>query len=197
MSTKTRSVRRRPRTTPKRNTKHTGDLAEILFLVRAVERGLHLSKPFGDNDGYDWIVANQRNILRVQVKSTSTVVNGLYQVNSGRRTTARVVPYDPSEVDILAVLVVPENTWYIIPIADLHGRVSLLLYPRAHPSPACTTPTAKPGTCSTADHCAREPSPARLLRSLHTSTGKSYDPCRHALLGNSTGHAGVLEKYSR
>src|SRR5262245_50330589 len=115
MSTKTRSVRRRPRTTPKRNTKHTGDLAEILFLVRAVERGLHLSKPFGDNDGYDWIVANQRNILRVQVKSTSTVVNGLYQVNSGRRTTARVVPYDPSEVDILAVLVVPENTWYIIP----------------------------------------------------------------------------------
>jgi len=33
------------------------------------------------------------------------------------------------------VHVVPEDTWYIIPIADLHGRASLLLYPRAHPKP--------------------------------------------------------------
>jgi hypothetical protein len=136
MSTKTRSVCPRRWTTPKRNTKHIGDLAETLFLVRALDHGLHLSKPIGDNDRYDWIVVNQRRqILRVQVKSTSTVVNGLYHVNSGRRTNARVVPYTPREVDILAVHVVPEDTWYIIPIADLHARVSLLLYPRNHPKP--------------------------------------------------------------
>lgn len=139
MPTKTRPARRRLQTTSernsKRNTKHSGDVAEAAFLVRAIQRGLHLSKPYGDNDRYDWIVVNDRDILRVQIKSTSTVVNGLYHANSGRRTTARVIPYDPNEVDILAVHVVPEDTWYIIPIADLHGRVSLLLYPQAHPKP--------------------------------------------------------------
>jgi hypothetical protein len=135
MFPKTRTVRRRPRISPKPNTKHLGDVAETLFLVRALERGLHLSKPYGDNDRYDWIVVNDRDILRVQVKSTSNVAHGLYKVNSGRRTNARVVPYSPTEVDILAVHVVPEDTWYIIPVADLHGRVTLLFYPRSHPKP--------------------------------------------------------------
>jgi hypothetical protein len=47
----------------KLNTKRLGDPAEVTFLARTLELGLHLSKPFRDNDPYDWIVVNEQHIL--------------------------------------------------------------------------------------------------------------------------------------
>ncbi len=85
MTNKSRTVRGRLRANSKPNTKRLGDLAEIAFLSRAVARGLHLSKPFGDNDPYDWIVVNEHQTLRVQVKSTyQQSRNGYYQVFCAR-----------------------------------------------------------------------------------------------------------------
>jgi hypothetical protein len=124
----------------RRETKRRGELAETAFLHRATELGFHVSKPYGDSDRYDFIVDNGRALLRVQVKSTSTVSNGLYHVNAGRRSTSGPVPYHPSQVDYLAIYVFPENTWYILPVTILAGRVSLLLYPRHHPKPGLYAP---------------------------------------------------------
>jgi hypothetical protein len=124
------------RTKSKPNTKRLGDLAEIAFLARAAELGLHLSKPFGDNDPYDWIVVNEDKILRVQVKSTyQQKRNGLYQVFCARCLRHGWMPYDSSEIDILAVHVHPEHAWYIIPIQALRGRLSVVVYPGQQPEP--------------------------------------------------------------
>jgi DNA-binding sugar fermentation-stimulating protein len=55
-----------------RNTKLAGDLAEIAFLYRALGRALIVSKPYGDNARYDFVVDNGTRSCRVQVKSCAT-----------------------------------------------------------------------------------------------------------------------------
>jgi hypothetical protein len=73
----------------------------------------------------------------VQVKSTTTLLCGLYRINAYRRTPAGAVPYDPSEVDFMAAYVIPEDSWFIIPIALACNRTSLLLSPRRRRQGRC------------------------------------------------------------
>jgi hypothetical protein len=65
---------------------------------------------------------------RIQVKCSTQLLNGLYRVNAHRRTHGRAVPYLASEIDFLAAYIVPEDTWYIIPVAAIRG--SSLLFRR-------------------------------------------------------------------
>ena len=105
-------------------------------MAKAVGLDFHVLKPYGDNQRYDVLVESGARMSRVQVKSTSTVVRGgQYHVNSGRRSTSGPVPYLPSEIDFLAVHVVPEDSWYIIPVAEIYPRVSFLIYPKGHAKP--------------------------------------------------------------
>jgi hypothetical protein len=74
-------------------------------------------------------------LWRVQVKSTTTLLNGLYRINAHRRVNGRVLPYRPSEVDFLVAYVFQEDAWFIFPIRDILDRTSLLLTPRKWPRP--------------------------------------------------------------
>ena len=106
-----------------------GELAEVGFLYAALALGLIVLKPHGDNSRYDYAVDNGRRFWRVQVKSTSAKVSrNLYVVNVGRHRGNRVVPYRKGEVDFLAVCMVPENRWYIIPQAAIGRRVQVALH---------------------------------------------------------------------
>jgi hypothetical protein len=69
-------------------------------------------------------------LWRVQIKCTTQLVDGLYRLNAHRRTQGRAVPYLLGEIDFLAACVIPEDTWYIVPLAAFHGRTSLLFRPR-------------------------------------------------------------------
>jgi len=119
-----------PKARPARRpeTKRRGDIAEIAFLQRATNQGLRVSKPYGDSDRYDFIIDNGTHRLRIQVKSTGKLIaKDKYHVNAGRRLGLSAVPYLKSEIDFLAVHIHPENTWYIIPMSAIDGRVSLSL----------------------------------------------------------------------
>jgi PD-(D/E)XK endonuclease len=65
-------------------------------------------------------------LWRVQVKCSTQLLNGLYRVNAHRRTGGRAVPYLPSEVDFLVAYIIPEDTWYIIPLPAIRSATSLL-----------------------------------------------------------------------
>ncbi len=54
-----------------RHPKLRGEWAEVRFLARAHELGLHVAKPYGDCLPYDFIVEYGGRMYRVQVKSTS------------------------------------------------------------------------------------------------------------------------------
>ena len=79
--------------------------------------------------------SSSSKLWRVQVKSTTTLLCGLYRINAHRRTVGRAIPYQPSEVDFLAAYVIPEDAWFIFPIQDILDRTSLLLSPRNWPRP--------------------------------------------------------------
>jgi PD-(D/E)XK endonuclease len=55
---------------PIRHAKARGEWAELRFMTRAVELGLRVTKPWGDNAPYDLAVESRGQFLRVQVKCT-------------------------------------------------------------------------------------------------------------------------------
>jgi len=114
-------------------TKLRGELSELAFLFKATGLGFVVSKPYGDSQRYDFIVDSHGWLSRVQVKCSTTLLNGLYHVNSHRRTNRRAVPYSPREVDFLAAHIIPEDTWYILPISVVTSRTSLLFAPEGYP----------------------------------------------------------------
>jgi hypothetical protein len=74
-------------------------------------------------------------LWRVQVKCSTQLSTGLYRVNAHRRSNGRAVPYLPGEIDFFAVYIIPEDTWYIIPLAATRGKTSLLFRRRRDPKP--------------------------------------------------------------
>jgi hypothetical protein len=69
-------------------------------------------------------------IVRVQVKSSTQLVDGLYRINCGRRLNGRVVPYKLSEIDFVAAYIIPEDSWFILPLPHVLGQTSLLFRPK-------------------------------------------------------------------
>ena len=91
----------RPKTARQREatTKRRGELAELAFVYKAASLGFGVAKPYGDSERYDFILDSGSRLWRIQVKSTSTLLNGMYHVNSHRRINGAVVPYRPPGVD--------------------------------------------------------------------------------------------------
>ena len=114
-------------------TKRRGELSELAFVFKAASLGFHVSKPYGDSERYDFILDAGPRLWRIQIKSTTTLMCGLYRINSHRRTSYGTVPYQPSEVDFLIAHVIPEDAWFILPIALIQHRTSVLFPPRLHP----------------------------------------------------------------
>lgn len=114
-------------------TKRRGELSELAFVYKAASEGFAVAKPYGDSQRYDFILDNGHRLWRVQIKSTTQLLDGLYHINAGRHTNGRVVPYHPDEIDFLAAYLIPENTWFLIPISILEDRISILLAPGSHP----------------------------------------------------------------
>ena len=114
-------------------TKLRGELAELAFAVKAVSLGFGLAKPYGDRQRFDFILRSGSRLSRVQVKSTTTLLNGLYRINAHRRIGGRAVAYLPSEVDFLVAYIIPERVWFVLPIQDILNRTRLLFCPRDYP----------------------------------------------------------------
>jgi hypothetical protein len=112
------------------NRKVLGEYGELCFAAKAASEGLAILKSHGDSLPYDVAVDNGAQLLRVQVKAVGTLASGYYIANCVRRNAR---PYRSDEIDFLAVYLVPEDLWYVIPVRALKGRRSLYL----HPNRAC------------------------------------------------------------
>jgi hypothetical protein len=125
-----------------RNTKREGESAQAGFIHKALKMGLTVLEPFGDSERYDYVVNRGRRFLRVQVRSSQTMspwkmysVASCYKINHGKKAPAQQLAYTEEDIDILAVYLVPEDTWYIFPVAALRGRLRLTLYSKDHGKP--------------------------------------------------------------
>lgn len=113
--------------------KQWGELAEMMFMVKAAMLGFATAKPYGDSRRYDFIVDVGRRLWRVQVKSTSSLQYGSYMVNLQRNANGEVVPYDPSEIDFVVAYVLPCDAWFVIPVEAIAGRKTAKLCLHGNP----------------------------------------------------------------
>jgi hypothetical protein len=104
-----------------------GEWVELHFMAKAAEYEMRAIKPWGDCIRYDFIVEFGGRFQRVQVKSTTRVRGKQYTCGLGgvhRR------PYTKEEIDFLAVLIIPVDAWYIIPIEAVgEGAYNISLSP--------------------------------------------------------------------
>ena len=109
-----------------RNCKKRGEWVELVFAVRAMERGLRLARPWGESSGYDFVVdQGEGDMVRVQVKST------LFKAGTGYSCTMKDSngPYKKESFEFVAAYVIPEDVWFIIPEKEMRGKWSVGLYP--------------------------------------------------------------------
>lgn len=114
--------------------KARGEIAEARFIAKALSLGFCVLRPFGDNQPYDFVLQSGVRMTRVQVKSAWTPFRkGVYQVmtSMGRRTRRGLRPYTAEDVDFVAVHIGPEDSWFIIPIAELLKTVHFFLSRRS------------------------------------------------------------------
>ena len=112
-----------------------GDLGEVAFLHKATELGFMVAKPYGTIYPFDFIVQGGQKLWRIQIKSVAYVRKGLYSLNVRRSKGRRLRAYSKSEIDFVAIYIIPEDVWYILPVSEVVERQCLQFRPTGHPRP--------------------------------------------------------------
>src|SRR5258706_624336 len=144
-----------------KNCKKRGEWAELVFAVRAMERGLHLGRPWGESSGYDFTVDQGERIVRVQVEATI-----FKEGAEGYSCTLKDSkgPYKKNSFDFVAAYVIPEDVWFILPEKKIRGMWSVGPYPKLETAKYREYQEAwhllrgeTPGTVARIQACAEEP----------------------------------------
>jgi hypothetical protein len=77
---------------------------------------------------YDFILDSGQRLWRVQVESSRHFDGSRYIVKLKGRAA-----YTAKEIDFIAVYIVPENLWYVIPISVAAHRTQMYVSPLRHP----------------------------------------------------------------
>ncbi len=94
--------------------------------------GAEGGRPHGDSARFDVIVEGGGRMYRVQVKSTTFIRNECYECLcfwsrvSKKRESKQ---YSEGQIDLVAAYVVPEDSWFLIPVSELRTK-TLYLPPR-------------------------------------------------------------------
>jgi hypothetical protein len=107
-----------------RHVKTKGEYAEAAFITKAIGLGFTVCCPFGNNHRFDYLVfASRSPIARIQVKSCWTRVKNSYFLNTQGAFHRR---YTRRDCDFIVGYVVPEDAWYVIPIATIRSRMAVV-----------------------------------------------------------------------
>ena len=114
-----------PRANYIQHPKLRGEWAELRFMQCATERGFRVAKPWGETAPYDVATDHAGLFRRVQVKCT------VYQRSHSYVCTicSSHVIYRPDQLDFFAALVIPADTWYILPILATNHQPTIVLSP--------------------------------------------------------------------
>ena len=115
--------------------KTAGTAWEYDFFARALERGLDVFIPAGDDLPVDCHIVNSAGtIYRVQCKGTAVnnkpegEYHDRYKIIAGTGRSSKS-PIDCTKVDVVACYIAPTKNWYFVPCLELEGSVSMWFYP--------------------------------------------------------------------
>lgn len=100
---------------PKRNLPISGAAIESLFEYEAMLRGFVVSAPRTDHSQYDRVVDTKRKLYRVQVKARRAYGKKDIIVTLAKSNN---IEYTENEVDIIAVYIEDNRSWYLFPILN-------------------------------------------------------------------------------
>lgn len=102
--------------------KTLGIIGEAKVLSRFVELDVPISVPFGDNASYDLVAEINGNLKKIQVKTSSSSINGavLFRLAKQRNSTTKSYTnfYTTEEVDYYALYSTVRDKVYLIPFGD-------------------------------------------------------------------------------
>jgi PD-(D/E)XK nuclease superfamily protein len=116
--------------------KQKGEYVEALFLVRMLELGYTVCKPWGDSARSDFVIFKPgRRALRVQVKSAWVIKERAFHVVTYARDMEQASQwrrYSLWDTDFLVAYVAPHQMWYVMPIGEIEARTLCLAPHRPH-----------------------------------------------------------------
>lgn len=113
-----------------------GDIAEKLFEIECIKRGIELFIPSSSGGRIDYVTYNNNTFQRVQIKYISaykdSILISFVKNQNGRKDTVGkplYKKYSSDEIDLFLVYCPDTNLWYNIPmsIADRQRCISLRL----------------------------------------------------------------------
>lgn len=119
----------------KMTTKQKGNLTELQCIASFIEQGCGVSIPYGDNSKYDFIADFNGQLLRIQVKTSSSNDNGDTIKFSCRSTHVNCngvknIRYDKNEIDYFATYW--NNKCYIVPVGECSTQKTLRFVETQH-----------------------------------------------------------------
>jgi hypothetical protein len=108
-----------------RDNKKRGEWAESVFVARAVENGLEISKPFGESGRFDCVVGGPGKFVAVQVKCTIAKQHNAKGYICNLKSNNK--KYVPGSFDFVAAYAILEDTWYIVPEKAIRGMSAICL----------------------------------------------------------------------
>jgi len=109
-----------------------GSRAEGRFIADCIERGLNIAMPMTPTS-YDFLVDTGIKIVKVQVKSVSKIDRSSRgekvkcMLTHGTKNGHR--HYSEKDTDVVALWVDPVKEWYIFPIKEVSGKLTISLFP--------------------------------------------------------------------
>lgn len=121
--------------------KQTGVTGELLFAYRAMEEGLTVAQPLGDNSPYDFLVDNGEDILKVQIKSSEWNEHGNKPHKSAKygftlKHSKQDKTYESHDVDFFGLVVIPLRSIWIVPQKAVDGIRKVGVWPMGNSSGA-------------------------------------------------------------
>lgn len=108
-----------------------GDFGELVFQLEASQRGFHVSRPVLIRH-YDFVTDWYGKLSRVQVKAIQAPAMRPGAVSyeciaaHGHR---KKQPYSLEHSDFIAVFIVPDDLWFILPVAEVGERIHFRFWP--------------------------------------------------------------------
>jgi len=116
------------------NPKAVGEISEVKCLAKFIELGIPVSKPYGDNQRYDFVIECQNGrLLRIQCKTARMKENGSFlfptrSSNWNKKTHRTYI----GEIDGFCVYLRELDKVYIYPIDDNKSGITLRLIKQLH-----------------------------------------------------------------
>jgi hypothetical protein len=108
-----------------RDNKKRGEWAESVFVARAAEIGLEISKPFGDSGRFDCVIGGPGKFVAVQVKCTIARQHNAKGYICNLKSNNK--KYRAGSFDFVAAYAILEDTWYIVPEKAVRGMGAICL----------------------------------------------------------------------